>query len=114
MNRAIEILNSPNDGYTPFTLEVKAPGILRTVLTGYEPPSSIIPATMGKPPQAEMRPVPALVFEVDPEGASSLRSFVWLPAGKALKFPGCLTYLATYVDETTGMPLFLYEAQADG
>jgi hypothetical protein len=112
MKRAIEVLNSPNNNYTPFTLEVKAPGTLRTILTGYEPPSTIIPASMGKPPEAEMKPLPALVFEVDPDGEPHKRSFVWLPAGKALEFPGALIYAATYVDERTGMPLFLYEAVA--
>jgi hypothetical protein len=110
MKRAIEVLNSPNGDYTPFVLEVKAPGTLRTILTGYEPPSTIIPASMGKPPEAEMKPLPALVFEVDPDGVPHKRSFVWLPAGKALEFPGALIYTATYVDERSGMPLFLYEA----
>jgi len=110
MKRAIEILNSPSNGYTPFSLEVKAPGVLRTVLTGYEPPSTIIPASMGKPPEAEMSPIPALVFEVDPDGVPVKRSFVWLPAGKALEYEGTLIFVGTYVDERTGMPLMLYEA----
>jgi hypothetical protein len=112
MKRAIEILNSPSSDYTPFVLEVKEPGVLRTILTGYEPPSTIIPASMGKPPEAEMIPLPALVFEVDPEGKPHKRSFVWLPAGKALDFAGALIFAATYVDERTGMPLMLYEAVA--
>jgi hypothetical protein len=110
MKRAIEILPSPNDNYAPFDLEVRDPGVLRSVLTGYEPPSSIIPASMGKPPQAEMKPVAALVFEVCPDSETRKRSFVWLPAGKALDFPGVLLFCAMYVDETTGMPLILYEA----
>ena len=110
MKRAIEILNSPSEGYLPFVLEVKAPGTLRAILTGYTPPSSIIPAHMGRPPEAEMKPTPALVFEVDPDGEPHKRSFVWLPAGKALDFPGALVFVATYVDEPTGMPLILYEA----
>ena len=112
MKRAIEILNSPERGYVPFVLEVKEPGVLRSILTGYEPPSTIIPANMGKPPEAEMRPMPALVFEVDPDGKVRKRSFVWLPAGKALDYKGILTFCYTYVDEQTGMPLFLYEAVA--
>ena len=110
MKRAIEILNSPTSDYTPFSLEVKAPGVLRTILTGYEPPSTIIPASMGQPPQTEMKPIPAFVFEVDPDGAPCKRTFVWVPAGKALDFAGVLTFQATYVDEATGMPLMLYEA----
>jgi hypothetical protein len=53
-----------------------------------------------------------LVFEVDPDGEPRKRSFVWLPAGKALEYPGDLKFLYTYVDEPTGMPLILYEAKA--
>jgi len=112
MKRAIEVLSSPNDSYSPFTLEVKDPGVLRTILTGYEPPSSIIPASMGQPPAAEMIARPALVFEVDPDTTPRKRSYVWLPAGKALEYPGDLKFLYSYVDEATGMPLFLYEAKA--
>lgn len=109
MKRALEILNSPNDNYAPFELEVRDPGVLRSILTGYEPPSSIIPASMGTPPQVEMKPVAALVFEVCPDSAARKRSFIWLPAGKTLEFPGTLLFCATYVDEVTGMPLVLYE-----
>jgi len=111
MKRALEILNSPNDNYAPFDLEVRDPGILRTIVTGYAPPSSIIAPASGQPPQAEMKPSPALVFEVDPSAEMRKRAFVWLPAGKALEFAGDLDFLATYVDEVTGMPLFLYEAR---
>lgn len=112
MKRALEILSTPTTDYTPFALEVKDPGVLRTILTGYEPPSSIIPTSMGQPPAAEMTARPALVFEVDPDAKPRKRSFVWLPAGKALEYPGDLKFLATYVDEPTGMPLILYEAKA--
>lgn len=111
MKRAIKIFNALS-GYVPFDLEVESPGTLRTVLTGYEPPSTIIPASMGHPPVAEMKPIPALAFEVDPDGVARKRSFVWLPAGKVLEYAGELWFLATYVDEATGMPLFLYEAVA--
>ena len=110
MKRALEILNSPEKAYAPFSVEVKDPGNLRVVLTGYAPPSSIISATAGQAPQAEMQPFPAFVFEVDPDAELRKRSFVWLPAGKALEYPGTLEFRATYVDEPTGMPLLLYEA----
>jgi hypothetical protein len=110
MKRAIEILHAPSDGYAPFSLEIHEPGLLRTVLTGYQPPSSIIPASMGKAPVAEMKAVPALVFEIDPEAATRVRSFVWLPAGRALSFEGVLVFCSIYVDEGTGMPLMLYES----
>lgn len=113
MKRAMEILNSPVGGYKPFVLEVKAPAIVRAVVTGYEPPSTIIPASMGQPPQAEMKPIPALMFEVDPDGEPITRSFVWLPPGKALEYPGTLSFVTTYVDESTGTPLILFEAVGD-
>ena len=109
MKRAIEIIPA-KPGYVPFDLDVKEPGIVRNVVTGYEPPSTIIPASMGKPPEAEIKPLAAIVFEVDPDGAEKKRSFVWLPAGKALEYPGALEWRANYVDEATGTPLFLYEA----
>lgn len=109
MKRAIEIIPA-KPGYVPFDLNVKEPGIVRNVVTGYEPPSTIIPASMGKPPEAEMKPLAAIVFEIDPDGVEKKRSFVWLPAGKALEYPGTLEWRANYVDEVTGTPLFLYEA----
>jgi len=109
MKRAIEILPAPK-GYAPFDLEVRKPGVVRRIVTAFEEPSSIIPASMGKPPVAEMQPVPGIVFEVDPDEEMAKRHFVWLPAGKALEFPGTLVYVDTYVDEPTGQPLFLYEA----
>lgn len=109
MKRAIEILPAPK-GYAPFDLEVKDPGIVRRIVTAFEEPSMIIPAAMGKPPVAEMQPVPGIVFEVDPDGEPRIHSFVWLPAGKALAYPGELVFREAYVDEPSGMPLFLYEA----
>lgn len=113
MKRAIDVLPCPSDGYAPFKLDVKAPGLVRAVLTAYAPPSTIIAASLGKPPEAEMRPIPSIMFEIDPEAESVVRNFVWLPAGKALEFPGRLEFRATYVDEPTGMPLILYEALPD-
>lgn len=113
MKRAIEILPAPK-GYAPFDLDVKKPGIVRAIVTAFDEPSTIIPASMGKPPVAEMQPLPGIVFEVDPDGEPFNRSFVWLPAGNALEYPGTLEFRASYVDEPTGMPLFLYEAVKKG
>lgn len=109
MKRAIEIMPAPK-GYAPFNLEVKKPGTVRAIVTAFEEPSTIIPASMGKPSEIAMQPLPGIVFEIDPDGLLELRHFVWLPAGKALEFPGELKFRATYVDEPTGMPLILYEA----
>ncbi len=109
MKRAIEILPASTD-YKPFDLEIKKPGTVRTIVTAYEEPSSIIPASMGKAPQVELKPVPGIVFEVDPDEKVEKRHFVWLPAGAALEYPGELKFRGTYVDETTGRPLILYEA----
>lgn len=109
MKRAIEILPAPK-GYAPFDMDVKKPGTVRTVVTAFEQPSSIIPSSMGKAPQTDMQPLPGIVFEVDPDAATEKRHFVWLPAGQALEYPGELKFRGTYVDEPTGMPLILYEA----
>ena len=65
---------------------------------------------MGRPPEVELKPKPALVFEVDPDAKTRKRSFVWLLPGTAVDYPGKLTYLHHYIDETTGAPFFLYEA----
>lgn len=112
MQRAIEVLPSSETGYKPFKVEVKAPGTLRRILTAYEPPSTIIAASTGKPPEAEMKAVPALVFEVDPHGEMITRSYVWLPGGAALNYPGTLEFRESYVDDASGMPLLLYEVMA--
>lgn len=109
MKRAIDILPSL-PGYVPFDVKVKEPGTVRGVVTGFEPPSLVIPASMGKPPESEMKPLAAVMFEVDPDGAEKMRHFLWLPAGSAVNFPGELKFRATYVDEVTGTPLILYEA----
>lgn len=113
MKRAMDIIPA-KPGYEPFEIDVKEPGIVRSVVTGFEPPNMIIPASMGKPPQAEMKPLAAIVFEIDPEGETRKRHFVWLPAGKALNYEGNLEFRAMYIDEVTGMPLILYEAVKDG
>jgi hypothetical protein len=113
MKRAIEIIPS-KPGYVPFDVDVKEPGIVRNVVTGFEEPNMVIPASMGKPPVAELKPLAAIAFEIDPDGEEKKRHFVWLPAGKALEFPGTLEWRANYVDETTGTPLFLYEALKGG
>jgi hypothetical protein len=111
MKRALKTINPPTAAYTPFTLDVETPGTLRAILTGYEPPPTVITSTAGTTP-ADMLPIPVLLFEVDPDAAVVKRNFVWLPAGKAIHYAGTLTFAGTYVDERTGMPLVLYEATA--
>lgn len=108
MKRAIEILSVP-DGYTPFKLEIRDPGVVRGVVTGYEAPSIVAPADGGKPPELLMRPKPSIMFEVDPDAKPRTRHFVWLVAGKMVTYPGQLVFRGTYVDEPTGMPALLYE-----
>lgn len=107
MERAIEI--HPRENYDPFEIEVTEPGHLRRILVSAKPSSTIIPATMGQPPMTEMNDIPALMFEVDPSKKARTRSFIWLPAGTKLTFPGKLEYRDTYLDTTTGAPLILYE-----
>lgn len=108
MQRAME--SHPVPGYDPFDLEVTMPGKLRRIVTGFDEPSRVIPASMGKPPVAEMKPIPVLIFEIDPEKPRAKRKFIWLPMGTKLTYPGKVEFLDSYVDETTGQPLFLYEA----
>lgn len=107
MRRAIEL--HPVESYEPFDLEVTQPGVLRRIVTGIKPPSTIIMAEMGKPPVAEATPIPILMFEVDPEQPVAKRKFMWLPTQTRLDFPGKLEFRDTYIDEPTGAPLILYE-----
>lgn len=107
MQRAIEI--HPAENYEPLEVEVTEPGVLRRILTGMRQPSSIIPASMGKAPVAELIPHPALMFEVNPELKTRKRMFIWLPVATKLTYPGKLEYRETYIDEGTGAPLILYE-----
>ncbi len=108
MERAIEI--HPRDNYDPFEIEVTEPGHLRRILTSAKPDKpTIIPASMGHPVQTSMVEIPALMFEVDPSKKPRKRSFIWLPAGTKLTYPGKLEFRDTYLDEATGAPLILYE-----
>lgn len=108
MQRAIEI--HPRDNYDPFEIEVTEPGRLRRILTSAKPDKpTIIPSSMGHPVQAAMIEIPALLFEIDPSLKPRKRSFIWLPAGTKLTYPGKLEFRDSYVDEATGAPLLLYE-----
>lgn len=107
MERAIVV--HPLDNYEPFDVEVTMPGIVRRIMTVLKAPSSIIAASHGKPPEAEAKPIPALLFEVDPSKPMATRSFVWLPGGTKLTYPGALKFVDSYIDENSGTPLLLYE-----
>lgn len=110
MKRAIEIYPTSGD-FLPFELEVNDPALVRTiVVAGIEVSRIIVASTMGAAPQVQMQAVPALAIEVNPDGIRRKRSFVWLSAGKAVEYPGKLEYQASYIDEATGCPYFLYEA----
>lgn len=108
MKRSIEA--HPLSGYQPFSIQVTLPGVLRRIVTGFDEPSPILQP--GKAPVAEMRPIPVLMFEADPDQDKVLRSYVWLPPNGVLEHPGCLEYVDSYVDEVSGQPLFLYEVVA--
>ncbi len=99
----------PRDNYEPFDLEVTLPGKLRRIVTTFAEPDLIIPASMGKPPVAELKPMPALMFQIDPSKPKQKRAFVWVPLGVKLEYDGQLVYLDSYVDERTGQPFFLFE-----
>lgn len=107
MQRAIE--THPVKSYEPFELEVTEPGHLRRILTGIEPPSTIIPTSMGQPAVAEAKPHPVLMFEVEPGRPARKRHYVWLPIMTKIDYPGELKFRDTYIDESTGAPLILYE-----
>ena len=107
MKRAIDILDPGNLDYSPFTIMVREPGKLRGIMTAAKQASTIITADMGKP---EVVPVPALMFEIDPDKPERERKFVWLPASRQLTFEGNLEYRDKYTDPKTGEPFFLYEA----
>lgn len=107
MQRVIEL--HPRDDYEPFEIEVTMPGVLRRIVTGMTEPSTIIMADMGRPPVAEIRSIPVLAFESDPQQPKAKRSFLWLQAGVKLNYDGKLQWRDAYVDERTGTPLFLYE-----
>jgi hypothetical protein len=110
MKRAIEILPS-KPGYEPFQLEVQEPGIVRGVVTGFEEPSKILlGGDVGGAKPQELKPLAAVMFEVDPDREKKIRNFIWLPAGMKLNYPNKLEFRATYVDEVTGTPLLLFEA----
>lgn len=107
VQRAIEIYSL--ESYAPCELEVTEPGILRRIVTGAKPSSAIIKSSTGAPPTAEMTPIPALMFEVDPSLQKRTRRFLWLSVDVKIDYPGTLQFCDTYVDETTGAPLILYE-----
>ena len=107
MDRAIEI--HPCENYSPFEIEVTEPGHLRRILVSVRPAGRIVAATPESPPLTEMQEIPALMFEIDPTLERRKRSFVWLPGGTKMSFPGQLDYRDTYLDPLTGAPLILYE-----
>lgn len=107
MQRVIEL--HPREDYEPFEIEVTMPGVLRRIITGMTEPNPILVVGTGRPPAAEVRPIPVLVFESDPAQPKTRRSFLWLQAQVKLTYDGKLQWRDAYVDEGTGTPLFLYE-----
>jgi hypothetical protein len=96
-----------SEQWTPFTLKVHDPGVLRMITTVIVEASSIITAPGEKAPP--LVPVPALIFETSPEAQRRKRSFMWLSSGIKLTYPGKIEYVGSYIDETTRNPMFLYE-----
>ncbi len=99
----------PRDDYKPFELEVTLPGKLRRIVTTFAEPDLIVQASQAGQPQ-ELKPMPALMFQIDPSKPKAKRAFVWVPLGVKCEWPGQLVYLDSYVDEKTGQPYFLFEA----
>jgi len=117
MKRVIDVVpidfKTRDDQYTPFSVTLQEPGRVRMVTTVVKEPSSIIQTELGKPAEAALVPVPALVVESDPDGETRKRSFVWLAPGVKLTLPMNLEFRATYIDELTRNPMFLYEVFPD-
>lgn len=107
MLKRIDIIAIDDTTYAPFSIEVQQ-GDLRAILTSAKAPSLITNAS-GEPLQAQVLPIPALVFEINPETTKQLRSFIWLRAGEQLSVSSSHKFLMPYVDEISGQPLFLYE-----
>lgn len=93
--------------WAPFTLTVHEPGILRMITTVIAEASTLITAPGATAPPVV--PVPALIFETNPEAVARKRSFLWLSPGVKLTYPGKIAYVGNYIDETTRNPMFLYE-----
>lgn len=93
--------------WAPFTLKVHDPGIVRMITTVIAEAGSIIAAPGAKAPP--IVPVPALIFETNPEARARTRSFMWLTPGIKLTYPGKIEYVGSYIDEQTRNPMFLYE-----
>lgn len=119
MRRAMDIVpvvgrdkdgnEDPSEQWSPFSIDVQEPGTLRMVTTVMMEASSIIPVSMGKPTEPALKLHPALVFEVNPGMDSRKRSFLWLAPGVKITYPGKLEFAASYIDEATRNPMFLYE-----
>lgn len=95
-----------SEQWSPFTLTVHDPGVLRMITTVVVETGSIWAPGVKTLPVA---PVPALVFETNPEAQARKRSFVWLAPGVKITYPGKIEYIGSYIDETTRNPMFLYE-----
>lgn len=95
------------DRWTPFGFQVQQPGILRMITTVLRPPSTIIPSSMGQPSQPT--PIPALIFESDPDAERKERHFMWLAPNVKITYPGTIEFRGTYIDELSRNPMFLYE-----
>jgi hypothetical protein len=101
--------DDPMEQWSPFSVKVQEPGVLRMITTVIADSGTIIPVSMGKAVEPQLKLVPALVFEVNPEAEARKRSFVWLAPGVKLTYPGKLEYRDKYIDENTRNPMFLYE-----
>lgn len=96
--------------YEPITLKVRDPGKVRMVTTVLKESGSVIQIAGGQERPPEMVPIPAIVFEIDPDGEERRRHYLWLAPGVKLTYPGNLEFRGTYIDEITRDPMFLYEA----
>jgi len=109
MKRALDIHPTTGD-FKPFEVEVHDPATVRGILVAGVAPSIITPASAGVAPEMLLKTVPAVVFEVNPDAPKRTRSFIWVPGNTMVDYKGKLQFCHLYVDETTGHPYALFEA----
>lgn len=97
----------PSEQWTPFSLTVHDPGTVRMITTVLVEAGSVIVAAGEKAPP--IVPVPAVVFETNPEAQKRKRHFMWLAPNVRLTYPGKIEFVGSYIDEQTRNPMFLYE-----
>lgn len=89
-------------------VEVPDPGIILHAHVVYVPYS---PLVMRRREEPQMKAVPMLVAQIDPDQPKRMRRFVVLPKGQVLEPADPLTFVALVINPNDGLPFAIYEAQ---